>query len=105
MFDLLNGLGDMQSQMEESKKKLSTIIVSGTAGDGAVKVTATADQKITAINIDPKLLTTECAEELEDLLMVAINRSLDAAAKMAASEMEKVAGNMLPPGFNLPGLF
>jgi nucleoid-associated protein EbfC len=38
-------------------------------------------------------------EQLEDLLVVAINRALDEAGEKAAFETEKMMQDMLPPGF------
>ncbi|OWY24921.1 YbaB/EbfC family nucleoid-associated protein [Sphingobacteriales bacterium UPWRP_1] len=103
MFDMFGMLQNMQQQMEESKKQLENITVEADSGDGAVKVVATASQKIVSITLTPELAGTTDKEELEDLLLVAVNRALDLARQKAAEEMMKITGNMLPPGFSLPG--
>lgn len=104
MFDIFGMLQNMQEQMLESKKQLDQITVEAEAGNGAVKVVATASKNIISIAIAPELLGEANKEELEDLLTVAINRALSTAEHQAAEEMKKITGNMLPPGFDLPGL-
>ncbi|PSJ71872.1 nucleoid-associated protein, YbaB/EbfC family [Sphingobacteriales bacterium UPWRP_1] len=103
MFDMFGMLQNMQQQIEESKKQLENITVEANAGEGAVKVVATASQKIVSVTLIPELIGAADKEELEDLLLVAVNRALDLARQKAAEEMTKITGNMLPPGFNLPG--
>lgn len=99
--------GDMFGQMEEQQKalreKLSAIFVEAEAGDGAVKVTASAVREITNIKIDPSVLDPEDLEQLEDLLLVAINRALEKAALKEAAESQKMINDLLPPG--MAGLF
>ena len=40
---------------------------------------------------------------IEDLIVAAVNKGLEAAGKMAESEMSNLTKGMLPPGFNIPG--
>ena len=99
--------GDMFGQMEEQQKalreKLATISVDAEAGDGAIKVIANATREITNIKIDPSIIDPEDPEQLEDLLLVAINRALEKAATREAVESQKLISDMLPPGMD--GLF
>jgi len=44
--------GNVEQQQQELQKKLATIEINGDAGDGAIKVTANANQKILNISID-----------------------------------------------------
>ena len=94
--------GDMFGQMEEQQKalreKLSAIYVEAEAGDGAIKVTATATRELTNIKIDPSVVDLEDIEQLEDLLLVAINRVMEKAAAKEAAESQELLSNMLPPG-------
>jgi DNA-binding YbaB/EbfC family protein len=93
-------MGDMQEKM---KVKLAEITVSAEAGDGAITVTADGNRTITNISIDPDKIDTGDREELEDLLLVAVNRALEAAAEKEASEGQRLMQDMLPPG--LSGMF
>lgn len=105
MFDMMNMLQNAQSQMDNAKKQLEYITVEGVTAEGKIKVVVTATHKVTQLTISPELLSECDAEELEDLLTVAINRAMDAATSRATEEMDKVAQGLMPPGFNLPGLF
>lgn len=95
-------LGDLFGQMEEQQKalreKLSTISIEADAGDGAVKITANAAREITNIKVDPTIIDPADPEQLEDLLLVAINRALEKAATKEAAESQKLISDMLPPG-------
>ncbi len=98
MFD--NLFGNLQKQQEELQQKLATIFVESEAGDGAVRVTAGADLHIQNIKLDPSRLDFSDAEQLEDLLLVAINRALEEAKQKAAAETSKLLGGMLPGGMD-----
>jgi nucleoid-associated protein EbfC len=90
--------GNLQKQQEEMQKKLATIEVDAEAGDGAVTVVATGDLRIENIKIDPAKVDVSDREQLEDLLVVAVNRALQAAQQKAAAETAKLMGDLLPPG-------
>jgi len=92
-----------QQQAEEIKKRLDNIEVSGQAEAGKIKVTATGNKKIKTISIDPDLLKTAEGEELEELLVTALNRALEAAENTSQSEMQAAAQNMLGGLGNLFG--
>jgi nucleoid-associated protein EbfC len=93
--DLLGKFQEAQQKMNEGKQKLANITVDGDAGDGAVKVSVTGTREVKIISIDNQLLSPERKEELEDLLIIALNRALQNAEKMWEDEMKGLAGNML----------
>ena len=98
MFGKLN---EAKQKAEEMKAKLDAISVEGTAQ--GVTVIANANKKITAINIDENLLKAENKEQIEELLLTAINRSLEQAESISAAEMKAMMGNMMPGLGNLFG--
>ncbi len=91
-------LENLQKQQEEMQQKLSTIIVEAESGDGAVKVEATANMRIDNLKIDASKLDITDLEQVEDLLLVAINRALELAASAADMEANKLMQGMMPPG-------
>jgi hypothetical protein len=93
--DLFSKLQEAQQKMQEGKQKLANVIIDGEAGDGAVKVTVTGNREIKTISVDDSLLAPERKEELEDLLITALNRALQNAEKQYEEEMKGVAGGML----------
>ena len=97
--------GNIQEKQAEMQKKLSTINVEAEAGDGAIKVIANAARQIIDIKINPNFNFNDY-EELEDLLLTAVNRAISKAAEIEAAESQKMISEMLPPGFgNLGSLF
>lgn len=91
-------LGNMEERQKALKEQLSQIKVESEAADGAIKVEATATREITNISIDPEFLKSSDAEEIEDMLLVAINRTLELAAEKEATETQRLIQDMLPPG-------
>ena len=95
MFDLFGKLQEAQQKMQEGKQKLANVTIDGEAGDGAVKVTVTGSREVKTISIDNQLLAPERKEELEDLLITALNRALQNAENRWEEEMKGLAGGML----------
>jgi DNA-binding YbaB/EbfC family protein len=98
MFDLekFGQLGQMQQKMEEIKQKLDSIEITGEAGNGEIKVTANANKKITDISISEKLLAASEKEQLQDLLVVAVNRAMENADVASQKEMLSASAGMIP---------
>ncbi|MCI5057091.1 MAG: YbaB/EbfC family nucleoid-associated protein [Flavobacteriales bacterium] len=93
--DMMDKLQNMRQQMDEVKSRLDNVTVKGEAGNGKVTVIATGNRKIKEIKIDPALMTSD-PEELEDLLIMALNQALENAEKVNESEMQGAASGMLP---------
>ena len=98
-----NLLGDMQGKQEEMQAKLAEIELHAEAGDGAIKVTANATREITNISIDKEKIDLQDVEQIEDLLLIAINEVLEKAQIKEAAEAKKMINDIMPPG--LGGLF
>ena len=77
MFD--NLFGNIQQQQEELQRELAQIFVEAEAGDGAVVVRAGADMHIENLRIDREKADLSDPEQLEDLILVALNRALEQA--------------------------
>jgi len=91
-------MGNMEERQKEMKLKLAEITVEAEAGDGAIKVIANANREIINISINKEGLDWEDKEEVEDLMMVAVNRALEMAAEKEAMESQNMIKDMLPPG-------
>ncbi|MNG86885.1 Nucleoid-associated protein [compost metagenome] len=99
MFDKLF---QAQQKAEEIKKRLDTISVSGEAEGGLIRVVATANNEIKEITIDPVFLSNADKEELEELLVVALNKAITQAENISQAEMQAASKDMLG---GLGGLF
>ncbi len=92
MFDKLMAA---QGMAEEIKKRLDTVSVFGEVEGGAIRVTSTANKAITAIEIDEEFYKQADREELEELLLTAVNKALAQADQVSATEMQAATKDML----------
>ena len=99
MSGMMNKLKEAQQKVEETKVRLNTVLVDENSADGKIKVTVTANREIKAISIDNSLLSD--AEELEDYLIITLNKALEKAAAINENEMAVAAKSGMP---NIPGM-
>ena len=93
--NMMDKLQEMKQKMEETKKRLDAITVTGEAANGQIKVMATGNRKIKSVSISEVIKNAD-KEELEDQLTVALNRALEQAEKINEAEMAGAAKGMLP---------
>ena len=92
MFDKLM---EAQQKAGEVKKRLDAIRVSGSVEGGKVIVTANANKVVQSVCIDPVFLKEADHEELEELLVTAINKAMQQADNISQSEMAAMTKSML----------
>ncbi len=93
----------MQAQMQE---KLGTIIVTSEAGDGAIIIIMSADMEVKNVKLDKSKLDLSDMEQVEDLMVVAMNKAIVMAQTKAAAETQKMMSDILPGGMGaFGGLF
>jgi len=100
MFDKLF---EAQQKAGEVKKRLDAVTVTGTAEGGKISVTANGNKQIQSVNIDDAFFKDADKEELEELLLVAINKALEQAENVSQSEMTAMTKDMLGGMGNLFG--
>jgi len=97
--NMLNKLKETQKKVEETKKRLDTVLLDEASSDGMLKVTLTANREIKNISISEELL--EDKEQLEDYLILTLNKAIKKASDTHEAELAAVAKEGLP---NIPGL-
>lgn len=100
MGSLLKQAQQMQRELDRVREELKTRTVEGTAGGGAVRVTASGDRTVVKVELSAELLARPDKTLLEDLVLAATRDAQAKAARLAAEAMAKVTG-----GIQLPGLF
>ncbi|MDO5606763.1 MAG: YbaB/EbfC family nucleoid-associated protein [Paracoccus sp. (in: a-proteobacteria)] len=94
---------DMQARVAEMQEGLAQLTVTGEAGAGLVRVTATAKGELTGIEIDPSIFVASEKEVVEDLILAAINDAQRRAQEKAQAEMARITRDLgLPPEMKLP---
>ena len=99
MFDKIM---EAQQKAGEIKKRLDAITVTGTAEGGKITVTANANKAVQSVAIDEAFLKEADKEELEELLVIAINKAMEQAENVSQSEMAAMTQNMFG---DMGGLF
>lgn len=91
---MLKQLKQVQSELVKAQKELTKETVTAEAGKGAVKVTVTGDQRVTALEIDPELAAAGDAEKLSRLLQEAFNQALDDSREMAKKRLGPLSSGL-----------
>lgn len=92
MFDKLM---EAQQKAGEIKKRLDAITVSGAAEGGKITVTANGNKVVQSVQIDSDFLASADKEQVEELLVVAINKAMEQAENISQSEMAAMTKDML----------
>lgn len=98
MGNLLKQAQDMQARMTKVQEELAHKTVEGSAGGGMVQVTVNGQFTLTAVKIEPSVISVEEQGMLEDLILAAVNDGMRKAREMAAAEMAKLTGGLKIPG-------
>lgn len=96
---MMGKLKETQQKMEETKKRLDSVLVDEQSSDGLLKVTITANRKIKSVTIDDSLL--EDKEQLEDYMIIVMNKAIEKATKVNEAELDAVAKMDMPM---IPGM-
>ncbi len=99
LMGMMGKLKEAQAKVEATKKRLDTVLVDEQSSDGLLKVTLTANRKIKKIEVDDSLL--EDKEQLEDYLILTLNKAIEKATEINEAELAAVAKEGMP---NIPGM-
>ncbi len=99
LMGMMGKLKETQQKIEETKRRLDSVLVDEQSSDGLLKVTLTANRKIKSIDIDQSLL--EDKEQLEDYLILVLNKAIEKATNVNEAELGAVAKDGMP---NIPGM-
>lgn len=94
---MLKQLQKMQEDMVKAQEALAEETLEVQAAGGAITVVITGHQRVKSITIKPELLDTsdpEWVNDLQDLLVVAVNQAIEQSQQRAAERMEAVSGGM-----------
>src|SRR5690606_35003408 len=96
---MMGKLRETQRKIEETKNRLSTVLIDEQSSDGLLKVTMTANRELKTVSIDDSLLQDK--EQLEDYLILVLNKTISKATNVNETELAAVAKEGMP---NIPGL-
>jgi DNA-binding YbaB/EbfC family protein len=99
LMGMMGKLKETQQKIEETKKRLDLVLIDEQSNDGLLKVTLTANRKIKSIELDNSLLQDK--EQLEDYLILVLNKAIEKATNVNEAELGAVAKEGMP---NIPGM-
>ncbi|HBR53686.1 MAG TPA: nucleoid-associated protein, YbaB/EbfC family [Flavobacteriaceae bacterium] len=99
VMGMMGKLKEAQEKVEATKKRLNTVLVDEQSSDGLLKVTLTANRTIKSVEVADELLQDK--EQLEDYLILTLNKAIEKATVINEAELAAVAKEGMP---NIPGM-
>ncbi|MCA0959999.1 YbaB/EbfC family nucleoid-associated protein [Muricauda ruestringensis] len=99
LMGMMGKLKETQKKVEATKERLNSVMIDEASSDGLLKVTLTANRELKSISIDDSLL--EDKDQLEDYLVLTLNKAIEKASKINEAELATVAKEGMP---NIPGM-
>ncbi len=97
MMGMMSKIKETQAKVEEAKKQLDHVILQQKSNDDLLKVSINANREIKSIYINDELLKDK--EQLEDYLILTLNKAIKKATKTQEAELGAIAKEGMP---NLP---
>ncbi|MEY2630035.1 MAG: hypothetical protein RLZZ469_932 [Bacteroidota bacterium] len=94
MMNMIGKLKETQQKIEATKQRLDSVLIDEKSNDNLLNVTITANRKIRSISIDESLL--EDKEQLEDYLILVLNKAIEKATNINEAELAAVAKEGMP---------
>ena len=85
-------------ELRKLQSQLAKEVVEVEAGDGAVKVQISGEQKVNRITIDPDRVDPNDIEKLERWVESAVSQAITKSQQIAAEKMKSVSGSLGIPG-------
>ena len=99
LMGMMGKIKETQEKVAATKERLNTVLIDENSSDNLLKVTLTANRTIKSISIDDQLL--EDKEQLEDYLILTLNKAIEKATQVNETELAAVAKDGMP---DIPGL-
>jgi len=96
---MLQQLQSVQEDMLKAQEEIATMVVTATAGGGAVTAVVTGERRVQSLTIEPEVVDPEDVEMLQDLVVAAVNEGLEQVDRATAERMAAITS-----GLGIPGL-
>lgn len=99
MMGMMGKLKETQEKVAATKKRMDTVLIDEKSKDNLIEVTITANRELKKISIADSLL--EDKDQLEDFLILTVNKAIAKATAVNEAELAAVAKEGMP---NIPGM-
>lgn len=98
---LLKEAQRIQAEIAKLQEEMVKMKFESTAGGGVVKAVVNGIGQLLSVKIDPEILKDIEAEELEDMILAAVNEATEKARSYMEARMAELTGGLgsLPGGF------
>ena len=99
LMGMMGKLKETQEKVKATKERLHTVLIDEKSPDDSISVCLTANREIKSISIADDLLKDK--EQLEDYLIITLNKAIKKATEVNEAELAAVAKEGMP---NIPGM-
>lgn len=99
LMGMMGKLKETKEKVKATKARLDTVLLEEVSPDGMLKVEITANSTIKNIKIDQSLLNDK--DQLQDYLVLTLNKAIEKATAVNEAELSAVAKEGMP---NIPGM-
>ena len=99
LMGIMGKIKETQAKVEATKKRLDGVLIDEKSSDGLLNITITANRDIKNIEINESLL--EDKEQLEDYLVLTLNKVIKKASDINDIELAAVTKEGMP---DIPGM-
>ncbi len=99
LMGMMGKIKETQEKVAATKLRLNTVLIDEKSNDDLVQITITANRELKEIKIDDSLLQDK--EQLEDYLILTLNKAIARATKVNDTEIGAVAKEGMP---EIPGM-
>ena len=99
LMGMMGKLKETQEKVKATKERLNSVILEEKSSDNLLSVTITANRTLKAIAINDHLLKDK--EQLEDYLVLTLNKAIEKATEINEAELAAVAKEGMP---DIPGM-
>ena len=103
LMGMMGKLKETQEKVKATKEKLNSVILEEKSSDNLLSVTITANRTLKAIAINDHLLKDK--EQLEDYLVLTLNKAIEKATEINEAELAAVAKEGMPDVSGMDSFF
>lgn len=96
LLKMAKQMGQMQAGLKQARAALAKMTVAGESRQGGVTVELTGAMEVHRVRIDPALLNTLNAPQLEQRLTEALTDALQKVQRTVATQMAPLTGGLNP---------
>jgi DNA-binding YbaB/EbfC family protein len=100
MMDVQAMMQQARQMQEQLQRRMADMRVEATAGGGMVTVVVNGSKQLLSVRIDPKVVSADDVEMLQDLIVAAVNDATRRVDDQLGQSMSGLLGGLKIPGLS-----